>query len=424
MRSKFTVATLAAAAALLCATTARADVSLYGTLDMGVDKVERGEGNVSGTVLAAAGAPKQVRHRASPSLTAQSKLGFRGTEQLGGGYAGRFQMEMSLVPDTGNNGGDGRTFGRMAWVGLTTPAGEVRLGRQASAMLAAYDLTTVERLGTTDVTGVGLVLNNLQTYQDNAISYSARLNGWIVYLNASANAGVGEAISVARGSAVGNGTGQILGGGSAGTESTDGRGRALGGMLAYVNDQLSFATAVHQNKFNVPVVAAAPAPVNKIVLFDRLEDYTGVMLAAKYKLPFGTTVGANVHLGQFEEAGNDDPETRSFGLGLTHKTGNVNWVGLASQTQFTNFTRGKNTAFMLGADYNLSPSTALYTRMGSMKDERGSVVGVGSGNLPVAGGPMALLVQLGINEVPLFSGAGIHIGGRTNIVSVGLRHSF
>jgi hypothetical protein len=51
-------------------------------------------------------------------------------------------------------------------------------------------------------------------------------------------------------------------------------------------------------------------------------------------------------------------------------------------------------------------------------------VGVGSSNLPVAGGPMSLLVQLGINEVPLFSGAGIHIGGRTNILSVGMRHNF
>jgi predicted porin len=422
MRSKSTVASIAAAAAMLCGTTARAEVSLYGTLDMGVDRVERGEGNVRGTVLEAAGAPKVKRYRASPSLTAQSKLGFRGTEPIGEGYAGRFQLEMSLVPDTGTNGGDGRVFGRMAWVGLTTPLGEVRLGRQASGMLAAYDLTTVERLGTTDVTGVGLVLNNLQTYQDNAVSYSARLNGWIVYLNASANAGVGEAISVARGSAVGSGTGQILGGGTAGTENADGRGRALGGMLAYASDRLTLASALHQNKFNVPVVAAAGS--NRITLFNQLEDYTGLMVAAKYKLPFGTTVGANVHIGQFQEAGDDDPETRSFGLGLSHQAGNFTWVGLASHSQFTNFTRGKNTAFMLGGDYTLSPRTALYVRGGSMKDDRGSVVGVGSSNLPVAGGPMSLLVQLGINEVPLFSGAGIHIGGRTNILSVGMRHNF
>jgi predicted porin len=421
MRSRSPLVAIAAATAtLLSAAPAHADVSLYGTLDLGADKVERGQGDVAGTVFAAAGAAEQKRYRVSPSLTAQSRLGFRGTEPLGGGYAGRFQFEMSLVPDVGANGGDGRAWGRMAWVGLTTPLGEVRLGRQASAMLAAYDLSTLERLGTTDISGLGLVLNNLQTYQDNSIAYAVRQGPWVGYLSGSPNAGVAENISAARAATATPASGQVLGGGSTGAESTDGRGRAAGLMLAYTADDLTVVGAYHFNRFGVPVVLPVATPV---VVFPKFEKYTGVMLAAKYKFQADTLLGANAHVGRFEESGTNDPETRTLTASLSHRIANFSVLAQGGMAEFTNFTRGKDTAFMLGADYHFSIRTALYFRAGSVKDDRGNVV-ANHGPVTVAGGPLALLTQLGVAEVPVFSGAGIHIGGRTSIAAVGLRHAF
>lgn len=421
MRSRSPLVAIAAATAtLLSAAPAHAEVSLYGTLDVGVDKVDRGQGNVAGTLFGAVGAAEQKRYRVSPSLTSQSKLGFRGTEPLGDGWAGRFQIEMSLVPDVGFNGGDGRAWGRMAWVGLTTPMGEVRLGRQASAMLAAYDLSTIERLGTTDISGLGLVLNNLQTYQDNAIAYAARKGPWVGYLSGSLNAGVAESISAGRSATATPATGQVLGGGTSGTESTDGRGRAAGVMLAYSGEALTVASSFHYNKFGVPVVFPVNPPPT---IFQRFDKYTGALLAAKYKFQAGTLLGANFHVGKFEEAGTNDPETRTATASMSHRIGNFSVLAQGGVAEFTNFTRGKDTAFMLGADYNFSNRTAVYFRAGSVKDDRGNVVS-SNGPVTVAGGPLALLTQLGVAEVPLFSGAGIHIGGRTSIAAVGLRHAF
>ena len=420
MRLRYSIVAAAAMASLFSAASAQAQLSLYGNFDVAVDKVKREGGNTP------TGAPAvdQSLTRVSPSLTSPSKLGFRGTEPLGGGYAGRFQMEMSLVPDNGTLGGDGRVFGRMAWVGLTTPIGEFRLGRQASPMLAAYDLTTTERLGSTDVMGAGLVVNTLQLYQDNAISYGLKTGPWLAVLQGSPNAGVGDAVSLVRnGVPAPAGSGQILGGGSAGAENKDGRGRTAGAMLSFTTDELALAVAGHYNKFNVAVLAVVP-PTTVLPVFTTLEDYTGAMIAGKFKISsWGTTVGANFHVGKFEESGNSDPETRAFTMGLGQRFGQVDLIAQAASVEFTNFTQGKNTALMFGADYSLSKNTAIFTRIGTVKDDAGQTAQT-SGGVPLRGGPLSLLGPLGISEVPVFSGAGLSIGGRTTIASVGLRHSF
>ena len=71
--------------------------------------------------------------------TGTSRVGFRGTEDLGGGMKANFLMEMGLRIDDGaapgvvgvNSGASGgNLFGRNAWGGLSGGFGEVRLGRQ------------------------------------------------------------------------------------------------------------------------------------------------------------------------------------------------------------------------------------------------------------------------------------------------------
>src|SRR4030095_4639728 len=113
----------------------------------------------------------------------QSHLGFRGTEELGGGWAAKFALEAGLLPDIGGTGNDGRLFGRLSWVGLASPYGELRLGRQASPMLVAYYLNSLERIGTTDLLAAGVSANNLQNYQDNMISYGLIKGSWLSRLS-------------------------------------------------------------------------------------------------------------------------------------------------------------------------------------------------------------------------------------------------
>lgn len=58
-----------------------------------------------------------------------SRLGFRGSEDLGGGLKAIFTLENGFTPDAGNLGQGGRLFGRQAFVGLAGNWGQLTLGR-------------------------------------------------------------------------------------------------------------------------------------------------------------------------------------------------------------------------------------------------------------------------------------------------------
>jgi predicted porin len=78
--------------------------------------------------IAADGLPAVTRVDASGLLA--SRIGLRGREDLGGGYAAGFLLEAGLNSDDGSQADGNRLFNRQAWVSLSGPLGEVRLGRQ------------------------------------------------------------------------------------------------------------------------------------------------------------------------------------------------------------------------------------------------------------------------------------------------------
>jgi predicted porin len=60
----------------------------------------------------------------------RSRLGFRGSERLAPDYEVKFNLEMGHNADTGTAADTNRLFDRQAWVGINTPLGEFRAGRQ------------------------------------------------------------------------------------------------------------------------------------------------------------------------------------------------------------------------------------------------------------------------------------------------------
>ena len=71
----------------------------------------------------------------------RSRLGFTGSKDFGSGYGGLFTLETGLNATNGTQADQpnaattglttsGRLFDRQAWAGMTTPYGEVRVGRQ------------------------------------------------------------------------------------------------------------------------------------------------------------------------------------------------------------------------------------------------------------------------------------------------------
>jgi predicted porin len=113
-----------------------------------------------------------------PTLTGlmPSRLGFRGSEDLGGGLQAFFNLETGIALDTGtfNNG---RLFGRAANVGIAGPWGRLTLGRQPTMTLQAV---------VTHVTGPALYsIGSQDNYipnalSDNAVGYLGTFGAWTV----------------------------------------------------------------------------------------------------------------------------------------------------------------------------------------------------------------------------------------------------
>jgi predicted porin len=131
--------TIVAASMLSCATaaTAQSSVTLFGLLDAGVSHYSvKSEfyNNTGRLVLPPAIAPpgaSRSQTALSNSGTSNSRLGFRGTEDLGGGLSASFWLEAALANDSGLGGGPGGavTFNRRSTVSLAGTFGEIRLGR-------------------------------------------------------------------------------------------------------------------------------------------------------------------------------------------------------------------------------------------------------------------------------------------------------
>lgn len=413
--------TILAAAVTLLAVSAQAQssVEIYGTLDAAVTTTDRTQG-VSSVLAGRVGRQEHL----DPSMSSISALGFRGTEDLGGGLKAGFVLEMQPTPDTGTLGNDGRAWGRQAYVSLTTPYGEVRLGRQYAPFFYAKAFSTTERLAGTDLFTGLLTINQLQVRQDNQVSYWAKLGNFTASVAMSPNAGVSRSgVSARRG--VTDGSAQIAGGQSAGAE---GAGRSAGAFINWaenprpLGEGASVSAAYHTNRFNVPLFLGA----NPIAVLD---DYRSYVVSGRYIAASGWAVAAAFGEGSYDvksspiAALRDGMDIRSFTVGARYLMGNWQLGAMYGVQKFTNFTKGKDTAAVIGADYLLSKRTALYTRLGWLKDDEGTSSRV-SATTFLNGGPEPFLVSTGLREVPAWNGVGVNPGGKSTSIGVGIRHTF
>jgi predicted porin len=403
---------------------AQSSVTLYGNIDVSVDRVSR----ELGTPLNAITAPLNTKlgaTRVGPDLSSQSALGFRGVEDLGGGYKGNFTLESQFGADNGALLRDGRLFGRQAFVGLTTPFGEVRLGRQYAPIFFSSAVITIERFGGTDQFIEGGLTNSLNIRWDNAITYTAKVGGFSGQLGYSPNAGVAQKVNPLRNGTGGSDAGgQIAGGISAGTENDKGRGRSWGAFGAYNVDDLTLSAGYSSTSFtNVPVQTVVPVQgINTALTLFQVGDYSAWNLGAKYVLKdlgltFNGAFGRATYaltgtqpLGAALGFSNGSLAMSPLVLGMRYETGAVALLAQWSETKFRNESRGKDRGITLGAEYSLSKRSTLYTRYAEIKDS--------------GAGPAVVLPAVGIREIPVMGGAGISPNGKTSMVAIGVRHSF
>jgi predicted porin len=150
---------------------AQTNVTVYGVVDVGLkyDNSTSGKGTWS----------------ESTGNRLGSRLGFRGTEDLGGGVRVAFTLESGFNPDDGTLNNGGRLWGRQAWVGLEGGFGKAYLGRQYSSTylaLKAIDPFKNQEAGNAQRTyGYGIGQVDPISRSDNTITYQTpSAGGWYV----------------------------------------------------------------------------------------------------------------------------------------------------------------------------------------------------------------------------------------------------
>ncbi len=140
-------------------------VSVYGILDTGVEYVNH---------VGAAGT--SLKRMPGQTGALPSRIGFRGSEDLGDGLRAIFTLEQGLLPDTGTFGQGGRAFGRQSYVGLSGTWGALTFGRQYTMLF--WSLIDADILGPGVYSSSSLDSYIPNARADNSIAYRGTFGGF------------------------------------------------------------------------------------------------------------------------------------------------------------------------------------------------------------------------------------------------------
>lgn len=336
---------LAAAVLAGAGGTARAQstVTMFGLLDVGL---VRESGAAMGPVT-----------KVSSGVANGSRLGFKGSEALGGGWSALFMLEAGIQLDTGASSQGGILFGRQGYVGLAGPFGSVTVGRQYTPhfdTLVLADPFSSGQVG--DAKNLMPSSGDASTRMTNAIKYASGAHG-----------GVSAELAYAPGEAAGN----------------DRMGRQFGGALGYAAGRLNLRLGYHYRNTDTPSIRRGGA--------------RNALLAATYG--FGA-IKAHLGYGVDKGAGSDAPrnpgnpyalsaapagstDSTDLLLGLTASSGpHTLMVSYVRKDDRTGFDRDAR-QFAIGHRYVLSRRTDTCVALSRITNRNGA--GYTAGNASEAG---------------------------------------
>lgn len=109
---------------------AQSSVTIYGIIDQGINYISNAQALDSSGHRAG-----RTQYTTSSTVMAGNQLGFKGVEDIGGGYQAIFRIETGFDIGTGKLQEGGTFSGRQAYMGLTTPYGTLTLGRQYDSVV-------------------------------------------------------------------------------------------------------------------------------------------------------------------------------------------------------------------------------------------------------------------------------------------------
>lgn len=327
----------ASAATVAASATAQTQVTIYGVADLAI---VRESGGVAGSAT-----------KLTSGVGAGSRLGFKGSEDLGGGLSAIFLLENGFQADTGAIGQGGLLFGRQAYVGLRGNAGTVTLGRQYTPQYLA--------VAAADPFGSGMAgdTKNLMTATGNSAS---RMDNAVKYQSPAWGSWSAEAAY---------GAGEVAG--------DNGAGRQLGASVAYVQGPLALRVAHHHRDNDSATVKNLASARNTVAT--AVYDF-GVL---KAHAAYGVDQGVNSALPRntanpYGVAVTPSTDSRVLLLGATVPLGQHVWMASWIHKDDRTARNQDATQVALGYRYLLSKRTDLYVAAAHIRNRNGAAYTVGS----------------------------------------------
>ena len=297
---------------------AQTNVTIYGVMDasIGVEDTDA-PGEDSRTVI-------------NSGNQSSSRIGFRGTEDLGNGLKALFNVEAGVALDTG--AADSNLFNRRAVVGLQGSFGTLTVGREYSPIAAVA--------AATDILGQGFYGSNLSAFATNRLT--RRLANSVNYKSDSLN---GFTVNAAY---------------SAGERATEPSGDLTGVSVEYKNGALYLGAGYHN--------------LERLATGDDKEY----------------AFGAGLSFGAFEIKGNYLAADQT-GANNEYKNANIGAAYTAGPSRFfLNFqqqkieTGAKGNAITLAYSYALSKRTNIYTTYAQLRNNARGVFNLQSAGTSLA----------------------------------------
>lgn len=324
---------LAVLGAFAGAASAQTSVTIYGVVDAGY-QYEKDTVGTGGEKL----------HRLRSGQQSGSRIGFRGTEDLGGGLTAAFTLENGFTIDDGRLGQGNRLFGRQAWVGLNGGFGSVKLGRQQTPLYYA--------LNAVDPFGINLAGNaqNFFAYGLYALDPLSRTDNTINYTTPNFGGFTGT---------VSYGFGERAG------DTTTLRQTAAG--LAYVNGPINVQAAYHKANDNDLSSATDTAITAVRGVFGAAPDIRTAFIGATFD--FGV---AKAHAAYADSKAETltEIDNRNLMLGVSAPVGPGTVMASYNRNDVRDIDEGVTDHFAIGYSHSVSKRTNLYTSFGYTKNDR------------------------------------------------------
>jgi len=296
-----------------------------------------------------------------------SQLGFRGTEDLGGGLTAKYVIEggLNLDDGTGTIPGPGYMFTRQSYVGLESKSwGKVNMGRQYTPIFGTT--YTADPLGNNSVFSP-VILWAQTDAQPGLSAWAARSDNALAYSSPSDLPVVGT-LMYAPGEA----------------SYTSSSGNYLGASLAYTSGALWLGWGYQNKKSGGWPAASAAVPTESVAQ----------VLAAKY------TAGPFVIGASWGYQGSNTPKSpraNLLNLNSQYILGASSFY-LSYGSRDVSGSERDQMAFTLGYDYNLSKSTAIYVRHLSLTNKSNSSASLGGVLVDPNSGVDVQLTGIGITQ--------------------------